>query len=345
MRGTSRIVEKANLFNLSGRLNLPGRAIMVTRWTPKTVWFFLTIVVLFATGCTGDERGRSKEDAPLGSSAKQASPLQESLKPGASKNGMQVPAASTMDTEHSGTALDPNVVVIDDDSAPAEALAPAADPPAMGDDAFKQATRSGMYVFAVCVKERNPQAAALQQVVERAAARSEGKARALVIDVRATASVGVVRRLGLSRLPMPFAMVLAPNGAVTGGFPLKCTEAQLLNALATPGQANCYRALQGGKLVLLCFLGRRSESNASALKGVTDFANAQTGTHVIRVNASDSGEARLRQQFGVKADLEQAVTVVVAPPANVLGRISGRTTKEGLAALINQACSSCGPAG
>src|SRR5208283_2699955 len=56
----------------------------------------------------------------------------------------------------------------------------------------------------------------------------------------------------LSRAPMPLVLAVAPNGAVTGAIPLKLTEAQVGQAFVSPIAAQCLKAVQSRKLVLLC---------------------------------------------------------------------------------------------
>ena len=54
----------------------------------------------------------------------------------------------------------------------------------------------------------------------------------------------IVDKFNLNRSPMPFVLVLAPNGAVTGGFPSSFTEQQLIGSFASPGMASCLKGLQ-----------------------------------------------------------------------------------------------------
>ena len=53
----------------------------------------------------------------------------------------------------------------------------------------------------------------------------------------------------MSRAPMPLVLAIAPNGAITGGFPTRFEEEQLLGAFATPGTQKVIKSLQEGKLV------------------------------------------------------------------------------------------------
>ena len=60
----------------------------------------------------------------------------------------------------------------------------------------------------------------------------------------------VVDKFGVSRAPMPLVLALAPNGAITKGFPIKFDEKQLREGFVSPCTAKCLKALQDRKLVL-----------------------------------------------------------------------------------------------
>ena len=60
---------------------------------------------------------------------------------------------------------------------------------------------------------------------------------------------------------MPLVLAVAPNGAVTGGFPTTFEKQQLVDAIATPSTQKCLKALQDGKLVFLCVQNGETKSN------------------------------------------------------------------------------------
>ena len=93
---------------------------------------------------------------------------------------------------------------------------------------------------------------------------------------------------------MPLVLAIASNGAITGGFPTKFEERDLLSAFASPGAEKCLKALQEGKLVLLCVQNDSTTSNREALQGVEDltadkrYANA---TEIVVLDPRDEAEA------------------------------------------------------
>ena len=77
------------------------------------------------------------------------------------------------------------------------------------------------------------------------------RANVVAVSVDDLAEKDVVKEYGLERAPMPLVLAIAPNGAITGGFPTKFTEEDLLSAFATPATEQCMKLLQDGNLVLL----------------------------------------------------------------------------------------------
>ncbi len=72
------------------------------------------------------------------------------------------------------------------------------------------------------------------------------------MNIAETSEKAIVDKFDLERAPMPLVLAIAPNGAITGGFPTKFEEQQLLDAFATPGTEKLIKSLQNGKLVFVC---------------------------------------------------------------------------------------------
>ena len=90
-----------------------------------------------------------------------------------------------------------------------------------------------------------------QQTKDGTATRSE---QAIVTMARVDDPVerSLVEKLGISRAPMPMAVVVAPNGAVTGLFPRAISQEQIAAAIVPPTMMRCMKELQDQKLVFVC---------------------------------------------------------------------------------------------
>ena len=96
-------------------------------------------------------------------------------------------------------------------------------------------------------------------------------ARWVALDVTDSSEKAVVAKFDLSRALMPLVLAIAPNGAITGGFPTKCKEQQLLDAFATPVAEKVMKQLQDNKLVFVCVQNGKTKSNEAAMQGIRDF--------------------------------------------------------------------------
>ncbi len=219
----------------------------------------------------------------------------------------------------------------------------------LGFPAMEQAAEDGKYLFAVFWRDEDDQTATMQQVVAEAVTKMPDRAASVAVRVTDPAEAALIDKFGLNRAPMPLVLAIAPSGAVTGGFPSECNEEDLLGAFASPGTEQTIKALQDGKLVLLCLQGPSTQQNDEALKGVNDFQAdsrfANTTQRVI-VDPADTAEASFLQDLRVDASTDVAMTLVLVPPGSIAAVLEGGTTKEDfLAALRNATPHSCGPGG
>ena len=85
----------------------------------------------------------------------------------------------------------------------------------------------------------------MQRVFTKTMNKLTSKAMTFSINVGDPEESDIVNKFGVLAAPMPLALVVAPNGAVTGGFPAAVDEKQLTEAFVSPGMAECLKALQG----------------------------------------------------------------------------------------------------
>jgi hypothetical protein len=148
---------------------------------------------------------------------------------------------------------------------------------------------------------------------------------------------------------MPFVLAIAPNGAMTKGFTTQFDEKELRQAFVSPCTTECMKALQDNKLVLLCVEPSSSKDKKVSLqKGVQDFTEDEEYTKsskVLAVNAGNPAEAAFLKDLRVDPQTADRVTVLMAPPAAVVGTFVGDVTKDQLTAKLKSAQSGCCPGG
>jgi hypothetical protein len=92
------------------------------------------------------------------------------------------------------------------------------------------------YVFAMFHEGGNAAKLTMWQTLQAALAQRPGQARVVNIRVSDPAMKTVVDRYGVRGWPLPFVLVIAPNGAVTSAFAGELTEQDVVDAFVSPGQ-------------------------------------------------------------------------------------------------------------
>lgn len=213
--------------------------------------------------------------------------------------------------------------------------------------AIQSAAKENKHLFIFFYKDHGDKTQRLQSLFDRTVQKIGDLAGSLKVKATDPAAKPLVDRFNLKRSPMPFVIVLAPNGAITGGFP-SFTEEQLKNSVTSPGAASCLKALQDRKLVLLCLQNSGTAHNEAALKGVNEFkADPRFGeaTVIVKIDPTNAAEAKFLQQLALDTHTTQAVTVLISPPAQVIATYSGATTKATLVSDLQKASSGCCPGG
>lgn len=222
--------------------------------------------------------------------------------------------------------------------------------------AISTAAQNGKYLFVFFWKENDRQTQSMYGVFKSAAAKIAESATAISVNTNDAREKPIVDRFGVSRAPMPLVLALAPNGAVTKGFPVRFTEEQLLHdAFVSSGTAKCLKALQARKLVLLCVQNQQTQFSQAAMQGVMGFkskARLGSATEIVMVDPSDTGEASFLQSLEVDPRTPDAVTVLLAPPGRPVATFVGAVTVDDIVTKVAASQSSgccpggqCGPGG
>ena len=217
-----------------------------------------------------------------------------------------------------------------------------------GAAAIEKAAKAKKYLFIFFSKDNAQRTSAARGVFQSAVAKISDS-ESVEIKTSDSAEQEIVTRYGVSRAPMPFVLAIAPNGAMTKGFSTQFDEKELRQAFVSPCTADCMKALQDNKLVLLCVEPSSSKDKQVSLqKGVQDFAEDEEyakSSKVLAVNAGNSAEASFLKDLRVDPQTADRVTVLMAPPAAVVGSFVGEVTKDQLTAKLKSAQSGCCPGG
>ena len=217
--------------------------------------------------------------------------------------------------------------------------------------AMKKAAKRSKYLLVLCRKEDNDQTLAMRRVLDSVMKEVADRADTVQVDVSAASEKGIVDRFDLAHAPMPLLLAVAPNGAVTGGFPVRVEARDLKDAFVSPVTARCLKAFQDRRLLFLCVQNGKTESNKEAMKGVRAFKQDERfaeDSEIIVVDPADKAESQLMSDLGIDPKTEEAVTVFFAPRSGRIGQFRGATNLDELVAALAGAmsgCGSCGPSG
>ena len=217
--------------------------------------------------------------------------------------------------------------------------------------AIDSAARSGKYLFIFFWKANDKQSQTMYGVFRSTMEKWGESADSIAINMGARSEKPVVDKFGVSRAPMPMVLALAPNGAVTKGFPIKFDENQLREGFVSPCTAKCLKCMQDRKLVLLCVQNEKTQFTQVAMTAAQNFkadARYAKTTEIVTLNPEDQAEAAFLEDLKVDPRTSQAVTVVLAPPGKPVASFVGAVTKDQIVAKVQAgACAGgkCGPGG
>ncbi len=229
--------------------------------------------------------------------------------------------------------------------------------------AVEKAGKAEKYVYALFFRDENDQTAKARGLIESARKKISRKSEMVEINVTDPTEQDIVNKFGVSRSPTPLVLVLAPNGAIMGGFPAYqlTDDTKLVDAVGCKASEQTMKALQNKNMVALCVQNRKTADNAGAMRGVEDFLKDSkygSTTAVVTVDPSEVEDAKFLSTLGVDVKSPVATTVLLAPPGVVVGTFPGATPKDKFVSAVNAAAApksggccppgsgkSCGPTG
>jgi hypothetical protein len=217
-------------------------------------------------------------------------------------------------------------------------------PPNQGLVAMDRAAKANKYLFIFFYRQDDPQTRTLGESFNGAVNALAARTDSVAVRITDPSEAGIVTKFKVNQAPMPLVLVVAPNGAVTSSFPGNFTKEQLLGALGTPSSEKLLGALQQGKLVLLCLQNGKTRWNVEAMNGVRSFKGDQryaAATEVLVLDPHAAVERPLLAKLGINAPVEDATTLLMAPPSSIIGTFKGATNKDQIITTLTSAISSC----
>lgn len=212
---------------------------------------------------------------------------------------------------------------------------------------LQQAANEGRYVFTFVWKQDDDATRRMHEVFDSALAKVVERAIATDVLISAANQREFVEEYGLERAPLPLVLAIAPNGAITGGFPTQFSEEELLNAFATPATEKSMKELQAGKLVLLCVQNESSAAREAAVAAAREFQRDPRfagASEIVMLDPTDTAEASFLRDLQINSTAN-AVTVLLAPPGSPIAMFEGAISKAQLVEAVEKAGSGSCPGG
>jgi len=211
---------------------------------------------------------------------------------------------------------------------------------------IKEAAKEEKYLIMFLYDVYDEKTAQQLKVFDNGVKKTGTAAQSAKIDISNLAERGVVQRFSLNTLPMPFVVVLAPNGIITGAF-ATFTEEKLAAAIFSHAKAACLKASQERKLLLLCIQNKETFLNKESLLGITEFKeDPRFSAEIVMVDPADVKEKDFLEKLGVNIHAKEAQIAFLTPINKIIGLYSGAIKKDQLVHDLQKPSSCyCGPEG
>jgi hypothetical protein len=222
---------------------------------------------------------------------------------------------------------------------------PAAPKETPAEKAVRAAAGKNRYAFVTFYKKGDAASNKMLATAKAIQGKLASRADFVTVAVGDTTNQPLVKRFAVDRAPIPVALVVAPNGAVTAAYQKEITAAAVSEAFVSDGQAAVLKALQSGKLALVCLRNGKTKYNKESMTAAEGMKADKTLTGVvgiIEIDPSNKAESKFLQLCKVNTASANSQVLMIIPPGKVLGTFDGNTTKDKLMASLRSAMASCG---
>lgn len=214
--------------------------------------------------------------------------------------------------------------------------------PSPTEQAIQQNCAAGKYTFIVFYKDADAALQALTANVQQGIKAREQETAVVQTQVSQPAEQALVTKYGVARAPLPMAIAVGPNGAMTGIFRRDTLPAAFANAFVAPTMLQCMKHLQEGKLV---FVNVHSTAAPEVPAGVSLFAGSpefQQRTVFVSMPSSNTQDKVLMGQMKINpAAIQGTTSVLIAPPGVLVGQFGPTATAEQIGQAVHKAGHCC----
>lgn len=209
--------------------------------------------------------------------------------------------------------------------------------------AITEASRTGQFLFLTFYSTQDAAFTSMSTIITDFRKSTSQKTATYNVNMGDPNEKEIVDLYKVWRARLPLLLVIAPNGAVTGGFQMKATNDQLKQSLEISElNLKIVKQLQEGKVVLVSLQNDTTKFNTESAKAIDEFtSDAQfkqySGSVLADPSAKDSQE--FLKQIGQTEAITEATVVILIPPNSIANILKGNITK----ADISKSLQSCTP--
>lgn len=207
--------------------------------------------------------------------------------------------------------------------------------------ALNQAAQEGKYTFVLFYKQNDPATSAMNTTLQQSLARYKNAATLTFVQVADPTEQALVAKYDVSRAPMPMAVAIAPNGALTGMFAQKLDASHVDNSFVTPTMMQVMKALQENKIVFVTVQGSAAPVTPTALREFASDPHFNTRMVSLTMRAADPAEAKFAAEMDIDTRTGATQLSLLAPPGVLVGKFAATTPKNTIAAALAEAGKCC----
>ncbi len=207
--------------------------------------------------------------------------------------------------------------------------------------AIATAAQQQKYAFVLFWRQEDAATDAMAASLRTELARHTDRATTAAVLVDDPNERELVKRFALDRAPMPMILAVAPNGAVTGAFQAPLAASHVEQALVTPAMANCMKAMQDGKIVVLLVHPQASAAVPAGPNAFLSDSHFGARSVLVHLNSSDPAEGRFLQQMKITSQEAAGCVAMMAPPAVFVGKFPWNVSGQAMATKLHAAGKCC----
>jgi hypothetical protein len=197
------------------------------------------------------------------------------------------------------------------------------------------------FTFIVFYKQDDAATRTIVKTIENGLVGHEDQSALAYAQVADSSNKALIKQFGMERAPLPMALAIAPNGAITGVFNRKVTAELVADAFVTPTMAQCMKSMQESKVVFVCLHRAPKPAIPAGVRDLEQDPLFADRIAIIPLRLNEPGEEEFLEQMQVEPTKTQDLVVMMAPPGVLVGKFTTATTKDEMAAALHKAGKCC----